>query len=466
MASVSLSRRVGAVVCAMAILPVAASAETSFDAGADLRIRQEFMDNVPYGGYMGEGVPSQYMNWLKFRTRVWAEASGEGFRLYGRIANEFRAYPTDDSGSANTKNWRFPDELFLDNLYLDLLDIGGMVDLRVGRQDFVGPDAYGSGRILMDGNNIDGSRSQFFDAIRLRLKESETESTDLLGIYNGSLDVPNIGSTRSGAGGARKSNRWRNTIRPGYVGVVEAGGGLYHRSRSIEDLPLDLYWIFKHESDGHGPEGDVMAGRDMHTVGFLAKPKFGEALSGEFEAAYQFGEKEGGADISAWMGYAGLRYDFKESDGFRPWAKASVYYLSGDSTRSTNEDTDRAWDPVWARWPQFSELWTYTMEYGIAYLSNLVRPALECGVRKGPVTVSGQTGPLFAAEDDGLGGGSGRDIGWFSEATVALRLTRGDNEGRGSLSTHVRGELLDPSGDYFATDHTAYFLRWEVLLAF
>ena len=95
-----------------------------------------------------------------------------------------------------------------------------------------------------------------------------------------------------------------------------------------------------------------------------------------------------------------------------------------------------------------------------------MRPAFECGVRKGPVTVSGQTGPLFAAEDDGLGGGSGRNIGWFSEATVALRLARGDNEGRGSLSTHVRGELLDPSGDYFATDHTAYFLRWEVILAF
>ena len=46
------------------------------------------------------------------------------------------------------------------------------------------------------------------------------------------------------------------------------------------------------------------------------------------------------------------------------------------------------------------------------------------------------------------------------------RVDGGDGEGRGSVSTHVRGELLDPSGDYFATDHTAYFLRWEVLLAF
>lgn len=460
MTSVSMNR-LFAVALAGAVLPLAARAESGLDAGADIRIRQEFLDNVPYGGYMGDGGPSPYMNWLKFRTRVWARAEGDGFGVYGRIANEFRAYPTDE-----TENWRFPDELFLDNLYLDLLDLGGFADLRVGRQDFVGPDAYGAGRVLMDGNNIDGSRSQFFDAVRLRLKESETESTDLLAIYNGSHDVPNIGSTESGPGGARKSNRWRNTIRPGYVGVVEAGGGLYHRSRSIEELPLDLYWIFKHESDGHGPEGAVMAGRDMHTVGALAKPKFGETLGGEFEAAYQFGEKEGGADIAAWMGYAALRWDPRVADGWRPWAKASVYALSGDSSRMENDDTDRAWDPVWARWPQFSELWTYTMEYGIAYLSNIVRPALECGVKKGPVTVSGQTGPLFAAKDDGLGGGSGRDIGWFSEATVALRLTRGDGEGRGSLSTHLRGEVLEPSGDYFATDHTAYFLRWEVALGF
>ena len=171
MTSVSMNR-LFAVALAGAVLPLAARAESGLDAGADIRIRQEFLENVPYGGYMGDGGPSPYMNWLKFRTRVWARAEGDGFGVYGRIANEFRAYPTDE-----TENWRFPDELFLDNLYLDLLDLGGFADLRVGRQDFVGPDAYGAGRVLMDGNNIDGSRSQFFDAVRLRLKESETDRT-------------------------------------------------------------------------------------------------------------------------------------------------------------------------------------------------------------------------------------------------------------------------------------------------
>ena len=437
----------------------------SFDAGADVRIRYESMDDIPLGGYSGAGVASPYMDWFKFRTRVWGEAGNDAFRLYGRIGNEFRAYP--GKHSSNTKNWEFPDEVFLDNLFLDLPGLAGdFLDVRIGRQDFAGPDMYGAGRIIMDGNNCDGPRTQYFDAILVRLHFSDTETTDLLGIYDSAHDALNIGDNHGGPGGATMDDRWRNTIRPGYTGVIEAGGGVYHRSRSLESLPADLYWIFKHESDARNAEGDVEAGRDMHTVGALLKPRFTQSFSAEIEAAYQFGEKTSGADISAMMGYGALRYDW-EGESFKPWAKLSAYYLSGDRTRDGNDDSDKSWNPVWSRWEQFSALWAQNTQYGICYYSNIVRPALEFGFTFGKRwKANAQTGPIFAAEEDGQGGGTGRDIGWLSELDATATLVDGIADGRGKVTTTLRGEVLDPYGDYYATDETAYFVRWELNASF
>lgn len=436
-----------------------------FDAGADVRIRYESMDDIPLGGYSGAGEASTYMDWFKFRTRVWCATGNDSFRIHARIGNEFRAYR--GKHSSNTRNWEFPDEVFLDNLYLDLPGIAGSpVDIRIGRQDFAGPDMYGAGRVIMDGNNCDGPRTQYFDSILVRLHFSDTETMDLLGIYDSAHDAANIGDNHGGPGGATMDDRWRNTIRPGFTGVIEAGGGIYHRSRTFDALPADMYWIFKHESDARNAVGEVEAGRDMHTVGALLKPRFNQSLSAEIEAAYQFGEKSSGADISATMGYGALRYDW-EGESFKPWAKLSAYYLSGDKTHDGNEDSDKAWNPVWGRWEQFSALWAQNTQYGICYYSNVVRPALEFGFVFGKNwKTNAQVGPIFAAEDDGQGGGTGRDIGWLYEIDATATLLDRTAVGRGKIATTLRAEVLDPSGSYYATDETAYFARWELNASF
>ena len=68
----------------------------SFNAGADLRIRQEIMDHVPgnpYGGFRAFRFrESGYRNHIRFRPRVWARASWDRFTLFGRLVNEFREH--------------------------------------------------------------------------------------------------------------------------------------------------------------------------------------------------------------------------------------------------------------------------------------------------------------------------------------------------------------------------------------
>ena len=69
----------------------------AFDAGADLRVRQEIMHNVPgLPGAPGAVMPRAYkemQNHIRYRPRVWARLDTERFTLYGRLVDEMREYP-------------------------------------------------------------------------------------------------------------------------------------------------------------------------------------------------------------------------------------------------------------------------------------------------------------------------------------------------------------------------------------
>ena len=151
----------------------------SWDGGGDLAVRQEVIENLPK--LHGALWPDQ--NWIRVRSRVWGEVKNEDFKLYTRFADEFREVfkpHTSKSGQA-------PDEVIVDNLYFDLYNLfNDRVDLRVGRQDFFGPNGpmYGAGRVLCDGTPFDGSRTVFMDAIKATVKIDEKNTLDLLAIYN------------------------------------------------------------------------------------------------------------------------------------------------------------------------------------------------------------------------------------------------------------------------------------------
>ena len=71
-------------------------------------------------------------------------------------------------------------------------------------------------------------------------------------------------------------------------------------------------------------------------------------------------------------------------------------------------------------------------------------------------------GPLWAPEADGPGGG--HDRGWLGTARWDFPVWHAA-DGTPALLGHLFAELLLP-GSYYDTDDLAYFLRWELSLAF
>ena len=86
---------------AEAVKPAAAKGkELNADAGADLRIRQEVLLNMPERN--GAFMPNQ--NYIRYRPRVWGQLNNEDFKLYMRVTDEMRSYT-----EPNVPNYRWPD---------------------------------------------------------------------------------------------------------------------------------------------------------------------------------------------------------------------------------------------------------------------------------------------------------------------------------------------------------------------
>ena len=72
----------------------------NFNAGADLRVRQEMMDNIPGNpGSIYSIAPTKRgsnKNQIRIRPRVWFAVENGPFRLYSRITDEFREFPVEN----------------------------------------------------------------------------------------------------------------------------------------------------------------------------------------------------------------------------------------------------------------------------------------------------------------------------------------------------------------------------------
>jgi len=433
------------------------------NAGADLRVRQELIDNLP----MAKGAVMPNNNYLRVRPRVWGEVKTEDFKAYMRLTDEFREY----FQPSESRNYQAPDEVLVDNLYLDFYNLfDDRVDLRIGRQDFFGPGgpSYGAGRVLADGTPFDGSRTVFMDAIKATVKFDEKNALDLLAIYNSPETELSWGHPEK-ADGSEYKERPLTSINPRSKDMAEWGGGLYFKSKEVDDLPFELYYLYKREEKARMPDGSKLQGRIVNTWGARVMPKLTETLSAEFEGAVQAGQKDGGAATAGYLGYGGLTYKPLVDSTAKPFFTGSCYYLSGDKDRGA-DDNDTAWDPLWSRWPQFSELYVYNFTYGAGYWSNLLYPSLETGVGFSPGhKVRASIGPMYAAVEDDMGvpaGSTGGDLyGWLGVVRYDFPILKAKPGKRGDLSGHVTAEVLDP-GDYYESDTVAYFLRWEIIAKF
>ncbi|MBP5285055.1 MAG: hypothetical protein ILO34_02960 [Kiritimatiellae bacterium] len=410
----------------MMLPAILAASALAFDAGADLRIRQEIMDNVPGlpgGGNLSRAVAGKGKNQMRFRPRVWGDLKAwENFRLYARLADEFRwnVHPKNHSSA-------FPDELILDNLFVDgtgLFD--GVFDFRIGRQDIY--NLYGLDHVFVDGTPGDGSRTVYSDVVRFGFAFDEEDRLDVFALHN-----DDFGGIRWGTRGSRRhiSSRYAASD----VDYDEWGGGAVWSAKAFG---LD-YKIFaaskKTEHDG-----------DTEVAGLKLLPKFTEELSGDFEAMAE--------DDGEWSAYAAVNWKDSGEGAIKPFAGAGVHFLSED------------WDPMWSRGVNYSEVFLYGSHDGVAWWSNMIYLQLSGGLDLGRHhRIGASTGPMFAANNDGLGGGDGEFKGLLSQARYDFPLLTAGEDGRFEIFGHVYAELFNP-GDYYASDRPAWFLRWQVEFRF
>lgn len=423
-------------------LAFAASAALDFDAGADLRIRQELVNNVPGlpNGGLVKTPYGHFTDHVRFRPRVWGELrldteDAGKWRIFTRLADEFR-WNIEPYKSATT----WPDELIIDNLYLEGTGLfGGFLDLTVGRRDLY---RYGGvEHLFVDGTPGDGSRTVFSDMVTATLHFTEDEQLDLFGLHNADDNVLRWGTDRS-------KHRSLTSRYPGEdVDKDEWGYGAIW-SGKVKGLAYRLFAMSKKvEHEEH-----------VETVGARVMPRFTDTLSGEFEAMSQLNRE--------WSGYAALQWK-DASASFKPMVRGSLHFMS------------KEWDPMWARAVNDSEMFLYGAHNGVAWWSNMIFLKFTAGVEFSyHHSLTASTGPMFAYENDDAGGGNGCFKGELSQVKYAFpiylgsaRRSAGPEAAGGSFLDrfevvgHFLFELLNP-GDYYSSSRPAWFFRWQLEFCF
>lgn len=427
-----------------ATLPLALEANADVEFGGDLRIRQVYFDNIPIMADPPGVTRGGANHFFRFRSRIWGQADfSDRVTLYSRFTHEFRHYEKGTDTS-----WDWEDELVVDNLYLDLHELlDGRLDVRVGRQDLI----YGTGKLLLEGTPKDGSRTLYFDAVRLRLNAEMNTTVDVLGIYNQPENQLAIGS----------ENRDLTGFDPAYNDLTESGGGLYLQNQQWQAFPFEAYYLYKRESSWIDRNEEGQPGRNIHTVGTRLMPILECGTTANLEVAHQFGETSDDRTLQAWMIDAVVRKPLSRLPT-RPEVGIGVYHITGNDPTT---ERDEGWNPLWARFPQYSELYVYAFDAEAAgRWSNVTLPYLT--LRCSPTETSQLAllgGYMMAPERNGPGGG--RERGWLGTARYDFSLGRQMLTTKDRLFGHLLAEVFEP-GDYYQVDDTAFFVRWEISYAF
>lgn len=429
----------------------------AFRWGADERIREEYFDNLPIkNDAVTRGGDNNY---FRFRTRVWSEYDPiESVTLRLRVVNEFREWDRpENSPTVQRSSYDFPDEAVFDAMSVEIRDLfNDKLDLKVGRQELI----YGTGKVILEGTPKDGSRTIYFNAAKATWKGVKDTTIDLIGIYDPSQDDLAINDADRDLTGFTSNND----------DMDESGVVLYLKNQSAPTFPYEVYGIYKRESDWNSISGagtnavtTPIDALDLGTAGFRLLPEFSESLKGNIEVAYQRGER-GDQDVSGYMVDAFLTCAVPVMEELKPSVDFGLYYLSGDDP---NTEDDEGWNPLWARYPQYSELYVYSFDAdGAGRWSNVSMP--HAGMSLSPLKwlkTSAMVGYMFAPESDGPGGGDERGL----LAVLKNEFTIGENllMHKDKLTGHLWLEVLEP-GNYYDTQEndTAVFARWEIAYAF
>ncbi len=317
----------------------AQTGSSNFKYGLSERVRLKYWDNTITLNKSKDGTnkfsrfrTSFFMNWKPYET----------LELGLKITNEFRYYvkPKTDFNI---------NEFFFDNLFIKYSQIlSSPLSLTVGRQNII----LGEGFVMMDGNPLDGSRSIYFNAVRADVAIDKNQNLTIFGTYEPVTDdiLPVL------------NNRNQKLIEQPEMGI-----GVYYTGKH-NGVGADAYVIRKNiEANDLYPISSKFT-----TAGMRIDYPVLSFLSLVSEAAFQLGNYSD-FDRQAYGGYSHLDLT---TGWYLPAPKkmtAGAIILSGDDPNTKNVE---AWDPLFSRWPKWSESYIYTLaaEQGgkIAYWTNLI----------------------------------------------------------------------------------------------
>ena len=177
------------------------------------------------------------------------------------------------------------------------------------------------------------------------------------------------------------------------------------------------------------------------------------------EVAKELG-RTNGDPLDAWGLNSRLTYFFR--DPLQNQLRAGYEYLSGDRNGTK---TNEGWDPMWGRWPQWSEMYAYTIAMETngrpAYWTNLHR--LQAGwtfVPCKPLEVCLDYHLLFADTNHLEGTPNFSEEGSIRGQLFTLLLNYKFNP---HVSGHVLGEFFWP-GNYYSDirQDPECYLRYEL----
>jgi len=403
-----------------------------FKIGLDARYRFYHEDNRR----LSKMNPADHRAWQRLRTRLSATIipfKTEDVRVNTRMMYEARY-------------WHKPDvmmhpythhETLLDRLNVEVRNLfGHPVTVTAGRQNL----KFGDGWLVFNGTPRDGSRTGFFDAIRLTCSPDDATTADLIYIHN-----------KANSSTLHRPIDDRNMD----LSEQDESGVIAYLSRKTDDVTkVDGYFIYKRD------QRTMAAGNnsDIYTIGSRVERQFTDNVSARVEVAGQWGRKNrthlGNMGANARVTYA-----------FRDNSSNSVHldyeYHGGDSRN------DGAFDPLWGRHAQWSPLYNDSvslLEEPIDYSPNFHRIGVGWLAKPLPKTTVGVDYMILVADRNPNGTAAnfsnhGKLRGHLAKAYVKYKIDE-------HVQTRILCETFFP-GSYYskARNDIASFFQWQVLFA-
>jgi hypothetical protein len=420
--------------------------------GADLRLREVSIENA---NALQESNASAERLFQRYRLRGWGQyAPADGVKFDARLTWEGRHYQKPEI--AAFEKW-YSGALLFDNLSMTLDKPGGLpLAMKLGRQDIF----LGNGWLVADGTPIDGSRTSYLDALRTTWTYSPATKVEAILINQDAKTSLTL------------NNKTEDQTEQDEKGLI-----LYLRNKYSADTDLDAFFFHKANS----PVTGSLAGGNRTNNGFIiplaADPSDDghvNALGGRIETqlnadwklraetAAEWGRRNG-RDMQA-FGFNG-RATRQLGGDWKQRMHLGYEFLSGDDPATPRNE---AFDPLWGRWPQWSELYgpySYGAETRTGETTNLSRFNLGWAAKVHPTTEISLDYHAVFADENSKCGAAGFSCGDKFRGHLIAAWARAKFDKH--VSGHLLAEYFFPGNYYIAPKgDNAYFLRAELFLTY